>query len=40
MSQKKEQNKIPAREINETQKSSMPDSEFKVMVIKTLDLSK
>ena len=32
----KEQNKTTARELNETVISSMPDREFKVMVIKIL----
>ena len=40
MSQMKEQDKITARELNEMEISNMPDREFKVMVIKILDLRK
>ena len=36
MSQVKEQDKIVARELNETEVSNMPDTELKVMVIKIL----
>ena len=36
MSQIKEKDKIPGREVNKTKVSYMPDREFKVMVIKML----
>ena len=40
MSQMKEQNKVKARHLNEMEISNMSDREFKVRVIKTLDLRK
>ena len=36
MSQMKEHNKITARDLNETEISSRPDREFKIMIIKIL----
>ena len=40
MSQMKEQNKIPEKELNETETSNRPDEEFKTLVRRMLnDLS-
>ena len=36
MPQKKEQDKITAKELNETEINSMPDREYKIIVIKIL----
>ena len=37
MSQKKEQEKIKAKELSETERSNIHDKEFTVMVMKTLN---
>ena len=40
MSQTKEQNKAPEKEFNKIETSSLPDAEFKILVIRMLnDLS-
>ena len=36
MTQMKEQNKIPEKELNKTETSRLPDAEFKTLVIRTL----
>ena len=40
MSQMKEQDRIIARDLRETEISNMPDKKFKVMIINILDLRK
>ena len=40
MLQMKKQDKIAARDLSETDISKMPDREFKLMIIETLDLRK
>lgn len=36
MSQMKEHDKAPGKEVNEMQRSSQPDTEFKILVLRTL----
>ena len=38
MSQMKEQNKAPEKELNKMKKSNLPDEEFKTLVIRMLDV--